>query len=378
MNDTVTTVDTGFEKLLESYEDLVIRIIDVVNPPGVLRQWLFDNCESKAKVIDYLAYYKRVDILKHVKVVKTVEHIWYGIYDYKSYSTVSAFLRTSTEARHLSKFNVDLDTAMSNVGTGQWFNSFYYMTATMCMNKKEILLGLKDNIQNKIDFKRHELVKLESFTMKSWNESMSDIFLFDYVYLWLGYFVMIYFAIRMIYYADKIERWEATIAQSGSSQSRLDTLNEAAALWDESSAFLLSVTYCSAPMMFIKDLFVIISAGLRGVRIRSSTFIIYVIIDLVAFCVCWALIDWNTKIDQESSDKSRDPLNNIGVSNDMFYLRYKIWNDYNPNQMIIYILFMFIIMIKCIFGLLFNSFLGELVQIMISMFKDSVRFLILY
>ena len=377
MNDTVTTVDSGFEKLLESYEDLVIRIIDVVNPPGVLRQWLFDNCESKAKVIDYLAYYKRVDILKHVKVVKTVEHIWYGIYDYKSYSTVSAFLRTSTEARHLSKFNVDLDTAMSNVGTGQWFNSFYYMTATMCMNKKEILLGLKDNIQNKIDFKRHELVKLESFTMKSWNESMSDIFLFDYIYLWLGYFVMIYFAIRMIYYADKIERWEATIAQSGSSQSRLDILSEASNSWNYYRSGLLVVIFCSAPMMFTKDLFVIISAGLRGVKIRSGTFIIYVIIDVVAFCVCWALLYWDNQIEQENIDKSRD-ISNTGVIDNDHGRKFRIWNNYNPNQMMIYILFMFIIMIKCIFGLLFNSFLGELVQIMISMIKDSVRFLILY
>ena len=167
MNDTVTTVDSGFEKLLESYEDLVIRIIDVVNPPGVLRHWIFDNCEGKAKVIDYLAYYKRVDILKHVKVVKTVEHIWYGIYDYKSYSTVSAFLRTSTEARHFSKFDVDLESAMSNVGTGQWFNSFYYLTVTMWMNKKEVYQSIKDYNHNKIDFKKRELVKLEGFTMKS-------------------------------------------------------------------------------------------------------------------------------------------------------------------------------------------------------------------
>ena len=378
MNDTVTTVDSGFEKLLESYEDLVIRIIDVVNPPGVLRQWLFDNCESKAKVIDYLAYYKRVDILKHVKVVKTVEHIWYGIYDYKSYSTVSAFLRTSTEARHLSKFNVDLETAISNVGTGQWFNSFYYMTATMCMNKKEIMQANRDYTENKVDFKKRELVKLETFTMKSWNESMSDLFLFDYVYLWLGYMAMIIFAILMIYYADKTDRWEATIAQSGSSDSRLHTLHRAAFWWDFNKGGMLVVFWCSAPMMFTKDLFVIISAGLRGVKIRSRTFIIYVVIDVVAFCVSWALIDWNTEIDQESFDKSRETQHNDGVFDDWAYQRFKIWKNYNPRPMIIYIFFMCIIMIKCTLGLLFTSLLGELVQIMLSMLKDSVRFLFLY
>ena len=371
-------MDSGFEKLLESYEDLVIRIIDVVNPPGVLRHWLFDNCESKAKVIDYLAYYKRVDIMKHVKVVKTVEHVWYGIYDYKSYSTVSAFLRTSTEARHLSKFNVDLETALSNVGTGQWFNSFYYMTATMCMNKKEINQANKDYIENKIDFKKRELVKLETFTMKSWNESMSDLFLFDYVYLWLAYMGMIVMSILMIYYADKVERWENTIAQSGSSNSRLDTMHTAARWWDFCKGGMLLVFWCSAPMMFTKDLFVIISAGLRGVKIRSRTFIIYVVIDLVAFCVSWALIDWNTEIDQEALKKSNATPLIDGIEDDWAYERFKEWQNYNPRPMIIYIFFMCIIMIKCTLGLLFTGLLGELVQIILSMLKDSIRFLFLY
>ena len=128
MNDTVTTIESGFEKLLENYEDLVLRIIDVTNPPGILRNWLFDHCDTNTKVIDYLAYYERIDIMRHVKVVKTVDHIWYGVYDYKLVNTYSALLRTSTEARHLNKYNVSVETAMSNFGSGQWFNSFYYLT----------------------------------------------------------------------------------------------------------------------------------------------------------------------------------------------------------------------------------------------------------
>ena len=43
LNDTVTTVDNGLDKLEENYEDLILRILDTVNPPGVLRNWLFDE-----------------------------------------------------------------------------------------------------------------------------------------------------------------------------------------------------------------------------------------------------------------------------------------------------------------------------------------------
>ena len=151
------------------------------------------------------------------------------------------------------------------------------------MNKKEVREGNRDYNQNKIDFKKHELVKLETFTMKSWNESMSDLFIFDYVYLWFLFSFMIGFMIIMIYYANKTDNWEKTIAETGSTNSRLDALYQSATWWDLAKGRIHTNFLFFVPVMFVKDLFVLISAGLRGVRIRSGIFMTYLVIDFIAF-----------------------------------------------------------------------------------------------
>ena len=133
--------------------------------------------------------------MKHTKVVKTVEHIWYGIYDYKQSNTFHAMLRTSTEARHLSKFNITTEEAILTVAPGAWFNSFKFLTRTMRMNIKEIKEGYKayDDQHNKgkMDFKERELQKCEPFTYISWESGMRDFFLTDYITLACLYLYMV-------------------------------------------------------------------------------------------------------------------------------------------------------------------------------------------
>ena len=92
----------------------------------------------------------------------------------------------------------------------------------------------------------------------------------------------------------------------------------------------------------------------------------------------FAFLNWNTDIDAKAREKSNATPRIDGVIDDYFYEIFKIWKDYEPNQMLFYIFFMTFIMVKCFLGLLFNTYLGELAQIAISMLKDSFRFLFLY
>ena len=138
-----------------------------------------------------------------------------------------------------------------------------------------------------MDFKKRELVKLEIFSIKGWMENMSNIFWSDYVYLGIIFVWMTFYGIYQTHFRQKGDQNYRDIQTLGPTNDREYEL------WSNYryviDLYLTPIFYCVGPQTFIKDLFVILSAYLRGVKIRSSTFKIYFILDLIVFSVPFIL-----------------------------------------------------------------------------------------
>ena len=149
-----------------------------------------------------------------------------------------------------------------------------------------------------MDFKKRELVKLEMFSIKSWMENMSNIFWSDYVYLGIIILLMTLMAIYQIHFRQKGEQNYRDIQTLGATNEREYEL------WSNyryaRDLKFFQIFYFVGPQTLIKDLFVILSAYLRGVKIRSSTFKIYFIIDLIVFPVPFIMQYWNSIVEQHA------------------------------------------------------------------------------
>ena len=149
-----------------------------------------------------------------------------------------------------------------------------------------------------MDFKKRELVKLEMFSIKSWMENMSNIFWSDYVYLGIIILLMTLMAIYQIHFRQKGEQNYRDIQTLGPTNEREYEL------WSNyryaRDLKFFPIFYFVGPQTLIKDLFVILSAYLRGVKIRSSTFKIYFIIDLIVFPVPFIMQYWNSIVEQHA------------------------------------------------------------------------------
>ena len=149
-----------------------------------------------------------------------------------------------------------------------------------------------------MDFKKRELVKLEMFSIKSWMENMSNIFWSDYVYLGIIIVSMTLFAIYQIHFRQKGEQNYRDIQTLGATNEREYEL------WSNyryaRDFIVYNIFFFVGPQMITKDLFVILSAYLRGVKIRSSTFKIYFIIDLIVFPVPFIMQYWNSIVEQHA------------------------------------------------------------------------------
>lgn len=109
MNMTVTSMEQEFKNLRDSYEVLILKIIDEVEPQGVLRTWLFDVFVQGYKVIDMLNIYKCYNVLTHVKVVKVVEQIWFGTYDRKKLGLTVIKRPDSVPSSLMQTYNLEID-----------------------------------------------------------------------------------------------------------------------------------------------------------------------------------------------------------------------------------------------------------------------------
>jgi hypothetical protein len=67
--------------LKDELEELMILIIDERENSDMLRTWLYEPYGTTDKVIDHLGFHKPINLLQHPKMTKTVEQIWFGIYD---------------------------------------------------------------------------------------------------------------------------------------------------------------------------------------------------------------------------------------------------------------------------------------------------------
>jgi len=80
-NLVVSNMGVMITDLKTELEDLALLIIDEVESPGVLRNWLLDERLYEFRIIDYFAKLNLLRILEHKKIVKTIEQIWKGNYD---------------------------------------------------------------------------------------------------------------------------------------------------------------------------------------------------------------------------------------------------------------------------------------------------------
>ena len=77
----IKNLDDQILILKDELEELMILLVDEKKNSDVLRTWLYESYGSKDKIIDYIGFYKPLNLLQHPKMVKSVEQIWYGIYD---------------------------------------------------------------------------------------------------------------------------------------------------------------------------------------------------------------------------------------------------------------------------------------------------------
>ena len=106
MNATVISMDQEFEELEKQLTTMMLSIIDEVEVPGVLINWLYDDSDESLKVIDYLSQYRCYTFLNHSKIIKAVNHIYLGNYDWGRYSSPKVlFLSTPTVKILRSKDN---------------------------------------------------------------------------------------------------------------------------------------------------------------------------------------------------------------------------------------------------------------------------------
>jgi len=117
-------------ELKTQLEDLALKIIDEIDSPGVLRKWLFDDFDSDLKIIDCLSQFNLLKILQHVKIDKTVEQLWYGNYDGKSYnnSSLIASIRDNEIAVMYRENHLNLDKFLSVISLDYPLAVFYWLS----------------------------------------------------------------------------------------------------------------------------------------------------------------------------------------------------------------------------------------------------------
>ena len=123
---TVVGMEEEFGTLQKALVELLTHVVDNVEPSGVLRNWLFDDFDDELKVIDYLGQFRVLDLLQHPKIVKTVEHIWYGIYDWSKEGSFTTTIKSTNAGIVYRSLNLNLDTFLSMIGPSKWFNTMYY------------------------------------------------------------------------------------------------------------------------------------------------------------------------------------------------------------------------------------------------------------
>ena len=117
MNSTVISMDQEFKELENQLTTMMLGIIDEVEAPGVLINWLYDESSDSIKVIDYLSQYRCYTFLSHSKIIKAVNHIYLGNYDWGRYSSPTVLFVSTPVVKVLRTKEKDFDHLVSLVGS---------------------------------------------------------------------------------------------------------------------------------------------------------------------------------------------------------------------------------------------------------------------
>lgn len=117
MNATVISMEQEFDMLEQELTTIMIKIIDEVETPGVLINWLYDDSDEALKVIDYLSQFRCYTFLNHSKIVKAVNHIFLGNYDWGKLSSPTVLFFSTPLVKVLRTKEKDADKLVSIVGS---------------------------------------------------------------------------------------------------------------------------------------------------------------------------------------------------------------------------------------------------------------------
>ena len=112
----VDNMDGILNNVKVKLEDIVLEIIERLDCPGTLKNWLFDDYDDKLKIIDYIGYFELIRILNHRNISKIIEELWNGNIDpNKERQNVLEMAKSSVFGFLFRQFSLNFDSFFSIV-----------------------------------------------------------------------------------------------------------------------------------------------------------------------------------------------------------------------------------------------------------------------
>ena len=186
--------------------EIMLSIISDVEIPGILRYWLYDEIGDGVKVIDLFARLDLLLILNHPKIVRTVEHIWRGTYDWNNDGVLVSATKRGAVAVNFWKLDISDDAYMTMIGSNKNGAMIKY---TFKLAIEVIKNSFKFETSNHILFKSAEKIKLPAYGYVAYTNS---IYLKVYIDLILLILFSIAVWIALIYETHSRAQMETTYA----------------------------------------------------------------------------------------------------------------------------------------------------------------------
>lgn len=126
MNTTMTMHDEIYS-LTAKLESIMLELVDHNETPDILRHWVLTYGFDGLLVLDLINKYQPFRLLQHPKMVKIVEQVYLGVYDYESIGNKSSnhLLPIFGIERH-KVFGVNADEVLSIIKPGNMFGIYKY------------------------------------------------------------------------------------------------------------------------------------------------------------------------------------------------------------------------------------------------------------
>ena len=378
-NTSVHTLEKQLQDLEDDIIEITIAIVSDVEVPGVLRYWLYDKMDDEMdderKVIDYLAHFNLLSILSVPNIARTVEQIWRGIYDSSKTVNLTSTLTRGVIAKTLRGFYIPADKFFTTIGGKSTGSSVYYTFKTLI----NILKSSKiKNTTESILFENTEKIKLPTYGFVAYTDSIYLQFFIDTVLLVL--FTLLTYIV-ILYEVNARKKMEDTYSAITTLQGQTQTTSVLASIesnyadlqsygetWLSRFKFMI-VLYTYGISMFIMDLMVVLTYIVRGISIKmlSPNFMLVISADIVhwVFAIYFVIAYF-----------SKYNINRTLVRSEEKYYRMMLSTyDDSIGTPVMYNYYLWLLAARILYQFVYFSSFAVLVQIIIKMMLNAVKFL---